>query len=157
VSPAISTDRIDRIIGPLVASMVAGPLTALPILLRAALATFPHFDLLVRRTGLILLLSTPIGFVVSLVPNIAGTWLMVALGRRRSAARGRLAWAGAGFVGGWMTGSTSSGAPLGMASLWMGAVGVLCALICRAFVGWPDGGTRCPTRARSDIGSHGEQ
>lgn len=121
--------------GALFASTAAGPVFA-AALAATLLASMPtSFGSVLTGFGIVFALSIPVGFVLALLPNIAGTALLALSGTTWPPARAPLAWAANGAAFGWLIGAGVGGSLLAIP---MAVTGTACALICRRCVAWPD-------------------
>lgn len=127
--------RTEWIGGPLFASLAAGPVFSLALAIKLVLRMPGAYDEALVGFGVIFILCVPVGFVFSLIPNIAGAALLAWTGRAWYLARHPLVWAASGGLLGWLIGAAAMGSfvvvPVVM-------TGVACALICRMLVSWPD-------------------
>jgi hypothetical protein len=131
--------------GANVASLAAGPMFLASLVL-AAWASFPSSVVVIDSVGdgsasgiLGLTLSAiPIGYMLAILPNLAGAWLMYGLGQRNEAGKLPVMWA--------LAGAAAAGIPLAIllpdtsaadiAICCAAFTGTSCALIARKFTCW---------------------
>lgn len=123
--------------GALLAAALSGPIAMMLMLAWAMAATLPRSPGELGFLPVVLLFALPIGFVVSLLPNVFAAMALAHLGIKRRATRHPLLWAASGLALGTLIGALwIGGEPGGMA--WLGATGTCCALICRWRARWFD-------------------
>jgi len=115
--------------------LLAGPLFLAITTFTAAPPSDPSsgFDL---GPAILIPFSIAIGFVVSAVPILLGTFAMTRLGHRHPAARHPLAWALAGAIFGWPVAVALDKGFVFPLVLTFIATGAACALILRGFIAW---------------------
>lgn len=126
--------------GVMIASLSAGPIVVLPLAVAAVGAGPADLgDVIGGMIGL-LLLSLPIGFVVSLLPNLLGASLLAWVGRRNIAARLPILWllAGAGLGGALGVLLDGTATPAGDSAPMVALIGAASAGVCRWFTTWQD-------------------
>lgn len=119
---------------PILASLCAGPIFMLLLILWTAVIASPQWQ--GGPSALFITpLAVPFGFVVALVPNLLGTAAMHAMGKANDAARLPVFWALAGAIlaGGILL---AFDAPPKLAGLFA-ATGAASALVCRIGARWP--------------------
>ena len=122
----------------LLASVAAGPLCMIVLVLLSFTQPHPPGSGLGSEFGAMFVMSTIVGFAISIVPNLVGTSAMFLLARRWRAATLRRSWVAAGAIGGSLSTlftGISFGEPLLVLPLVV--VGACCAAICH-LVARPD-------------------
>jgi hypothetical protein len=122
-----------------VASLAAGPLFLIfalgAFVCRESLRGIPVDPSLLMLDLYMFVPSLPVGFVLSFVPNYAGTWLMIGLTKLSDMNRSPIAWmlvGGfiAGLIGGVLSGQVDE------FTFIFAATGASCAAICRRWIDW---------------------
>lgn len=128
--------------GILLASLSAGPIFVASVLMsvvaHSVVPLTPDLHGLSPAMFIVLPLVVIVGFVLSVLPNILGATLLLALGRHNDGARLPVFWA---VFGGLSAGGTSFAlGASGEVLTALSATGAICALICRRGTVWRERG-----------------
>jgi hypothetical protein len=124
------------------ASLAAGPIFVASAGLAALYLQLPRaVDVTVGPANIIWLLLVPLpvvlaGFLLSFIPNLVGTCLMLLAGFQFQAARSRAAWLGAGALFGTLIAWETTGFEEPATAFGLIATSACCAAICRHSACW---------------------
>jgi hypothetical protein len=127
--------------GAVIASVSAGPIFVLAFALTGLSAGVDAASAL--GAGLVAIvgvgvIAIPFGFMLSIVPNLIGAWILAMLGQGNDGVRLPVVWIVVGSLAAglfaWAIRPSFGGAEMVVA---FAATGGACALICRRFTRWP--------------------
>jgi hypothetical protein len=123
--------------GALLASVLIGPLVGAVGLVASALTDRDTALTTFYASPLVLLFAMPVGFAVSIVPNLIGTAVLAWAGRENEGVRLPALWALVGAAAGWGLGlGLARGSSTNTGPAMLAAIGVASALLCRWRTRW---------------------
>lgn len=120
--------------GVLLASTLIGPLTVVATTLLSVSSARDLSEL--WSIPFAVIAALPLGFAVSLLPNLAGSALLAWAGRGNLGLRLPPVWAMAGAAGGWGIGALWT--PIAETQGVAAGIGAVSALLCRSMTRWQD-------------------